>query len=292
MNYLETLQRAIIYIEEHLKENITVEAVAHETGYSYYHLTRQFQAVLGENIGSYIKGRRLSEAARQLLYSDQRIIAIAMEYGFESGEAFSRAFKSVYRMSPSVYRKNRLDLIISNKEQLGPELIRHRAGSITVHPRFVELPDLKVAGLRGQTTLRDNVVPQLWAQFMAVRDQIPHPREGGLGLGICEASSENISLLTMNDDVLFSEVAGIEVDSYEGLADSFVAKTVKGGRYAVFTHKGSLAMLRKTFDYIWGTWAFNTKTVLDDREDFEGYDERFLGYDHPDSEIDIYIPVK
>ena len=42
----------------------------------------------------------------------------------------------------------------------------------------------------------------------------------------------------------------------------------------------------------WGTWVFNTKEVLDEREDFESYDERFLGFDHPDSEMDIYIPIK
>ena len=292
MNYLDTLQRAIVYIEEHLGENITVEEVAHATGYSYYHLTRQFQAVLGENIGSYLKGRRLAEAAKRLIYSEQRIIDIAMEYGFESSEAFSRAFKAVYRMSPSVYRKNRLDLIISNKEKLGEELIRHRAASITVHPKLVELPDIKAVGLRGRTTLRDNVIPKLWQEFVAVRNEIPHPKAGGLGLGICEACREDNSLLTMNDDILFSEVAGIEVDSFEDLPEPFVAKTLKGGRYAVFTHKGSLGSLKKTFDYIWGTWVFNTKELLDDREDFEGYDERFLGFDNPDSEMDIYIPIR
>ncbi len=292
MNYLEILQRAIIYIEEHLGENITVEEVAHEAGYSYYHLTRQFQAVLGESIGSYLKRRRLSEAAKRLVYSEQRILDIALECGFESGEAFSRAFKAVYRMSPSVYRKNRLDLIVSNKEPLSTELIRHRASSITVHPKVVELPDLKAAGMRGQTTLRNNVVPQLWGRFMSVVDQVPHQKPGGMGLGICEASGENYSLSVMNDDALFTEVVGVEVDSFDGLPDLFVPKTVKGGRYAVFTHRGSLAMLRKTFDYIWGTWVFNTKEVLDEREDFESYDERFLGFDHPDSEMDIYIPIK
>lgn len=292
MNYLDTLQHAIVYIEEHLGDNITVEEVAHETGYSYYHLTRQFQAVLGENIGSYLKSRRLAEASKRLLYSEQRIIDIAMEYGFESSEAFSRAFKAMYRMSPSVYRKNRLDLIISNKERLGPELITHRADCITVHPRIVELPDLKMAGLRCTTSLRDNVVPQLWGQFMAIRDQVPHQKAGGLGLGVCEACSEENSLLSMNENIVFSEVAGVEVDSFEGLPEHFAAKIVKGGRYAVFTHKGSLDGLRKTFEYIWGTWVFNTKEVLDDREDFEGYDGRFYGSDHPDSEMDIYIPIR
>lgn len=292
MNYLDAMQQAIIYIEEHLGDDITVEEVARMAGYSYYHLTRQFQAVLGESIGSYIKSRRLAEAAKRLIYTDQRIIDIAMEYGFESGEAFSRAFKAVYRLSPSVYRKNRLDLIISNKEKLSPELLAHRAKTVTVHPKLTELPDFKAAGLRGQTTLRENVIPQLWGCFMSVIDQLPNQTKGGWGVGICEACGEDNTLLTMNDDVLFSELVGVQVDSFENLPEPFLPKVVKGGRYAVFTHKGSLKTLRNTFDYIWGTWAFNTKEVLDDREDFEVYDDRFLGLDHPDAEMDIYIPIK
>jgi len=51
-------------------------------------------------------------------------------------------------------------------------------------------------------------------------------------------------------------------------------------------------MLLRTFEYIWGTWFFTTKEEIDWREDFEMYDERYLGYDHPDSEIDLYVPVR
>lgn len=50
-------------------------------------------------------------------------------------------------------------------------------------------------------------------------------------------------------------------------------------------------MLKKTFEYIWGTWFIGTKETLDCCEYFELYDERFLGYDHPDSQIDLYIPI-
>ena len=59
-------------------------------------------------------------------------------------------------------------------------------------------------------------------------DQVPHQKPGGMGLGICEASGENYSLSVMNDDALFTEVVGVEVDSFDGLPDLFVPKTVKG----------------------------------------------------------------
>ena len=111
MDYLKALENAIIYIENHLGEAIMVEDVASAAGYSYYHLTRQFSVVLGESVGSYIKKRRLADGAKKLLYSNKRIIDIAMENGFDSSEAFSRAFKVIYKVSPSIYRKNRLDCV-------------------------------------------------------------------------------------------------------------------------------------------------------------------------------------
>lgn len=291
MDYRKALEQAVIYIESHLGDGIKVEGVAKAAGYSYYHLNRQFMAVLGESIGSYIKKRRLADAAKKLLYTDRKIIDIALENGFESAEAFSRAFKSVYRASPKEYRENRLDTFIAAKDRLDRGLLHHLAENVTVHPRIVELPEIMVAGLRGETTLRDNRLQALWEQVNALHAQIPNRIVGGRGFGICEACQDN-TLYTMNDDVLFTEVAGAEVSSFEGLDEPFTAKALPGGRYAVFTHKGTLRMLPRTFEYIWGTWSLTTSEELDWREDFELYDERFIGYDHPESEIDIYIPVR
>lgn len=291
MNYRKSLEQAVIYIENHLGYNIKVEDVAKAAGYSYYHLNRQFTAILGESIGSYIKKRRLADASKKLLYSDLKIIDIAIEYGFDSPEAFSRAFKAIYKVSPQSYRQNRLDIFIGGKERLDTGLLDHLVRNVTVHPRIVELPEIRIAGIRGETTLRDNRLQELWDRTNSLYKQIPNRIPGGRSFGICEACAEN-TLYTMNDDILFTEVAGTEVSSFDGLTEPFVQKIIPGGRYAVFTHRGTLRMLPQTFDYIWGTWFLTTKEELDWREDFELYDERFLGYDHPDSEVDLYIPVR
>lgn len=291
MDYREALEQAVIYIENHLGDSIRVEDVAKTAGYSYYHLNRQFTAVLGESVGSYIKKRRLADAAKKLIYSDRKIIDIALENGFESAEAFSRAFKLVYKASPQSYRSNRFDTIISAKERLDRGMLEHITANTTVHPVIAELPPIKVAGLRGETTLRDNRLKELWEDFSAASEEIPHKKRPYRGFGICEACREN-TLYTMNNNVLFTEVAGTEVDSFTGLPAQFVKKELPGGRYAVFTHKGTLRTLPRTFAYIWGTWFLSTKEEMDNREDFELYDARFLGYGHPDSEIDLYIPVR
>lgn len=291
MNYRGVLEQAVIYVEANLSEDIRVEDVAKAAGYSYYHLNRQFFALLGESIGSYIKKRRLANAAKRLLYTEERIIDIAVDSGFESSEAFSRAFKAIYQVSPQIYRMNRLDACVGSKERLDQGLLQHLISNVTVHPQIVAMPEIKVAGIRGETTLSDIKLKELWNQVNHMHRDIPHLVEGGRGFGICEACNEN-TLYTMNDWVLFTEVAGYEVDSFEDLPPQFVRKILPAGKYAVFTHRGSLRMLPQTFDYIWGTWFLTTDEELDWREDFELYDNRFLGYDHPESEIDLYIPIR
>lgn len=291
MDYLQALENAIVYIEDHLHEEITVERVARAAGYSYYHLTRQFAALLGESVGGYIKKRRLANAAQTLVYTNTPVTTIALESGFSSCEAFSRAFKTAYHTSPSQYRKNRLLVLVSGNKRLEPKLLKHRARNVTVQPQIVQMPPVLVAGLRGYTTLQHNVVPALWARFMAVAYQIPNRLPGARGFGICEACTKN-NLYTMNDRVRFTEVAAVEVSSVQNLPAPFVHKKLPGGHYAVFTHTGSLDMIAETFAYIWGTWFLNTKYTLDAREDFELYDERFLGRNNPQSQVDIYIPIQ
>lgn len=291
MDYRKALERAIIYIENHLSDNIKADEVARVAGYSYYHLNRQFIGALGEGIGGYIRKRRLAEASKKLIYSEKKIINIAFDSGFESPEAFSRAFNSVYNVSPQIYRQNRLDSLMSKKERLDNGLLEHLTSNITVHPKFVELPEIKVVGIRGETTLRDNKLKELWDNAGRLFGKIPNRVPSGRGFGICEACHEN-TLYTMNNDVIFSEVAGVEVSSFDGVEKPFVRKIIPGGRYAVFTHRGTLRMLNQSFNYIWGTWFLATDEEIDSRKDFEMYDERFLGYDNPNSETDLYIPVK
>lgn len=292
MEYREALERAVLYVENHIGEDFTVEDVACVAGYSYYHLTRVFQALLGEGVGSYIQKRRLAGAAQKLLYTDDRVLDIAVAHGFASGEAFSRAFKAAYNATPWTYRKNRLETFVSCKHRMDLPRLEHILNNVTVHPKIVEIPDLLVSGLRGETTLRDNKLAELWWHFNAIAHTVPSPAPGARGIGVCESCTSGNTLYGMSDNIPFTEVAGIEVTSLDGLPAPFVGKQVKGGRYAVFTHRGSIARLSQTFEYIWGTWFLVTREELDAREDFELYDQRYLGFDDPNSEMDIYIPIK
>ncbi|HCO69095.1 MAG TPA: AraC family transcriptional regulator [Mesotoga infera] len=90
----------IDYIEENLSEDLTIERLCSKSGYSQVHLQRIFYYSTGQTIGQYIKGRRVSRVAEALSQTTVSILEIAMQWGYESQEAFTRAFKSMYHLTP------------------------------------------------------------------------------------------------------------------------------------------------------------------------------------------------
>ncbi len=103
------------YIEERLDEVLTIDEIAKQAGYSKYHFHRIFKNNIGISISDYIRQRRLARASSALLYTNLRILDIALQNQFESQEAFTRAFKKYYRFPPGQYRKLMSD-ILKNKE--------------------------------------------------------------------------------------------------------------------------------------------------------------------------------
>ena len=280
------LDIAINFIESNLHNDIGLRDVAHHVGYSYYHMTRIFTAVLGESVGSYINKRRLYEASRSLIYSKQKVIDIAMDSGFESSEAFSRAFKNIFHVSPTVYRKNGLNLVVKTKRRLDPEHISHISQNISVIPQIIETEDTAVVGIRGTTTLYNNSLPELWSQYMRVCNI---HNINAIGYSVCE--SHNASYLE-NDELHFSVMIGSPIEAFSTIPKSFEKKTLPKGKYAVFTHTGSLQNLALSYDYIYGVWAMSSKFQLDQRESYEIYGGQVREYTDADNNVLIYIPVK
>lgn len=287
MKQLFPLEKAIEYIEGHLNENIGLRDVARETGYSYYHMTRLFSSILGETVGHYINRRRLYNASEKLLYSKHRVIDIALDSGFKSPEAFSRAFKAVFGSSPVAYRKTGTDLVVNAKRELAPEDVSHIANNISHSPELFRMEEVKIAGLRGTTSLSDNQLPHLWGEFLHLYQN--HFAATNVGYGICETQQ---TTYTKNGDVSFAVMVGSPVNDFDNLPTGLIGKTLSAGRYAVFTHRGTFANLFKTYQYIFGIWLPAAKEELDDREDFEVYEREVLSFDDPENEVKIFIPIK
>lgn len=96
---------AICYIEHHLKDDVDFDDVAKHTAVSRFHLHRVFQNHIGMSAAAYLRERRLAQAAIELLYSDKRILDIALEYRFAGQDSFTRAFKQHYQFTPQQYRR-------------------------------------------------------------------------------------------------------------------------------------------------------------------------------------------
>lgn len=291
MDYISQLEKAILFIEEHLNEDIKVEEIASFAGYSYFHFHRLFEAVVGESVGNYLRTRRLNRAANDLIYTNKRILDIAIEYQFESQEAFTRAFKRSLKITPGVYRRNRIDVIVGKKIQLTPSKLRHLLTGITIEPKLIHFEGAHIVGLRRKTTIRENNIPLMWKEFNPRLGEIQNRVESIRAYGICEVDPE-YDMTKFSEDTTFSEFVGVEVTSFSDIPTGMDIKTLSMGRYAVFTHKGKLVDLKTTYDYIWGTWIPCSGYELDMRDDFEYYDERFLGRDNELSQFDIYIPIK
>jgi AraC-like DNA-binding protein len=126
MDYSRCVQNSIAYIEQHLSDELSLDGLARQAGFSKYHFLRIFERQTGSGLWEYIQNRRIAKAARLLLMTELPIIEVGLFYQFDSQEAFTRAFKNVYALPPGKYRKIIRELIqketntAMDKEQMIP----------------------------------------------------------------------------------------------------------------------------------------------------------------------------
>ena len=167
MALVESLQKAIEYMEEHLLGELTMEDVAKQANLSPFHFQRTFMILTDSSVGDYIRRRRLTLAAQELTRTDDKIIDLALKYGYETPEAFSKAFRKQHGVTPTEARKglgklqsyNRLSIQVSLK---GAEPMKYR---------IVEREAFQVVGLKrvcpcgGEAGVEG--IPQFWGEVHA-----------------------------------------------------------------------------------------------------------------------------
>lgn len=102
--YKERMLRVLVHIQQHLDEELSLEGLAGVAAFSPYHFHRIFRGMLGEPVKEHIRRLRLERAAMRLKHSDMPVTMIAFEAGYETHEAFTRAFKAMGGLSPSEFR--------------------------------------------------------------------------------------------------------------------------------------------------------------------------------------------
>lgn len=105
MDWIQGLQRAIDYMEAHLCEDINYEEIAGQAYSSSFHFQRIFHMVCGYTVGEYIRARRLSRAGNDLMSGQEKVIDIALKYGYGSPESFCRAFTRFHGITPSQVKR-------------------------------------------------------------------------------------------------------------------------------------------------------------------------------------------
>ena len=100
----EAVKKAIDYIEKYLEEEISLDTISKNIGYSKFHLNRIFTEYTGITMYKYLQNRRLTVAAEKLVKTNKPIIQIAYEAGYDTQQSFSFAFKQIYLYPPKIYR--------------------------------------------------------------------------------------------------------------------------------------------------------------------------------------------
>ncbi len=284
MGYLDKVERVIKYIEENLTLKIDLEEVAERACFSLYHFHKVFHAITQTTIKEYIRKRRLTEAALELINTEKRIIDIAFDYQYQSQEAFTRAFKELFGTTPARYRRRKEHYIMLQREELTVNRLKHLNGGMTLTPKIVNKDEFMIIGVEYYGTNQNNEIAELWGDFSKRIPEIKNIVNPGTNLGVCE----HVPGLT--DDSSFSYIICVEVDSLVEIPHGMVGKKIAAQQYAVFTHKGSADSLNETYQYIYGNWFLKSDYERTEDPDFELYDKRFTNAE--DSEMDIYIPIR
>ncbi len=272
------IARTMAYVEMHLKEPLSVRDLAQIAGYSPFHFHRLFLAATGETPAAFIRRRRLVEAARELAGVGVRALDVALSYGYDSQEAFIRAFRRQFGVTPGHFQRleTTADLLASP-----PHLVA--AGGSIMEPRIVDGEALTLVGMIYFGENQNGEIPKLWGEFMPRVSRIPH-RLKGASYGFCFMDDR------INPD--FWYMACEAVERVTEVPAEMVAKTVPAHTYAVFTHRGSTEALGETYHQAYKVWLPASGYELAASFDFELYDDRFNPSDEANSELDIYLPVR
>jgi AraC family transcriptional regulator len=257
---------------------LSLDEIAGVAGISRFHMVRAFAAATGLSVMRYVRVRRLSEAARALAAGAPDILNVALDADYGSHEAFTRAFRDHFGVTPEAVRAStRLDCLRLQE----PILMDSSLTDNLQPPRFETGKPLLVAGL-GERVSQENSagIPGLWHRFHQSVADFPG-RIGKVAYGVC---------CNGDDAGNFDYIAGVEVSDFSDLPREFSRIRIPEQRYAVFTHREHISTIRRTVNTIWNHWLPASGLKAADAPNFERYDENFDPLTG-DGGLEIWIPV-
>ncbi len=284
--YLKSITNAVNYIETHLTEPIKV------TGFSTFHLHRIFKSITGKPIMKYVRARKLSSSTRQLLNSKMSLLDIAVEYGFEHQQSYTRAFEHTFGIPPSFLRKNGTTIPLEPVIDL--EKLHAIEEGILVSPKYIAKTQFYVTGILSRVNHQENyahgIANKLAIDFLDnYKIKVPNAINKNVYIGLIAEDYENGESALYIPSV---EVSGISGDRLQEM----VTAVVPSRRYAVFKYIGrhssyliTYQLLADLYDYIFSKFIWESGDKKSDSYHFERIDFDLCGDDY--CEMEINIPV-
>src|SRR5882762_5684874 len=276
---MNPVAKALWFIESHSAQDLTVDDVANAAGVSRYHMSRVFGIATGCSIVRYVRGRRLTEAARTLAGGAPDILAVALDAGYNSHEAFTRAFRDQFGLTPESLRaRGNLEGI----ELMQPIKMDETLLATLEPPRFENFKTLLIAGLSERYTSETCAnIPAQWQRFAPHLGHIPG-QVGHTAYGV----------ICNSDDAGNTEyICGVEVSDFSRLPAEFSRLRIPEQRYAVFAHRDHIAAIRRTWFTIWNKWLPESGHQVVEAPEFERYGEEFDPRTGTGG-LEIWIPIQ
>nr|WP_320024224.1 AraC family transcriptional regulator [uncultured Acetobacterium sp.] len=279
MEWIERLNKAINYIEENITEELNYDQVAAVACCSTYHFQRMFAYMADVPLSEYIRRRRMTLAAVDLQGSDDKIIDVALKYGYTSPTAFNRAFKSIHGIAPSLVKEGGVALrayppisfkiTIKGAEEMNYRIEQKAAFRIigTGQPLHKEIEkNFEIVPQMWQTAATDGTIPKL----AAMMDQQPM---GLLGVSICNDTEEWKYL--------------IAVSSTKDINSSLEEYTVPAATWAIFAGSGTNLSIQELERRIVTEWLPTSGYEYGNAPDIEVY----INPDPQNVQYEVWIPV-
>lgn len=270
--------KALWYIESHFAEELSLADIAAMGKVSRFHMSRVFGLATGWSVMRYVRARRLTEAARALSLGAPNILSLALDAGYGSHEAFTRAFRDQFGVTPEAVRQ-RGDL--DNLELVEPIKMTENGTVALEEPRREAGPALLIAGLRVRYSNETIAgIPMQWQRFGPLIGTIPG-QIGGVAYGVC---------CEFDKSGQFDYVTGVAVASLTGLAPDLSGVRIPPRHYLVFRHPGHVSGIPATWQAIMAHWLPKSGVHMANAPNFERYADDFdantgLGG------VEIWVPI-
>ena len=265
------------YLEQQLTEEVDMKKFQQLSGYSYPLFSRLFSILADMTLAEYLRNRRLSEAVMDLRESSEKVIDIAMKYGYDSADAFSAAFKKFHDATPSEVRNGKPYRVFP-KLQLSLKI----TGGKNMDIKTQEKPAFIVAGVL-LVAIANSKCPSAWEQLYAHHSfEMLEGLGSGQSFGVCSDVKEGeiIDYMAAYDvtDKTKAEELGLSI------------KDIPAAEYAIVPVKGPIpASIHNAWKYVLEVFFPETGYRHSGAPDFEVYTEGDMS--SPDYQMELWIPV-